>query len=261
MEIKTNNYLQKFVFNKFFGKKTANYFRLFKAILYYKLGIEYEVSRFLPKLIKNDDIVFDIGANIGYYACRFSKLVNSGGKVFCFEPVKTNYLLLAKMKRILKLKNVTIFNLALGDHSGMVTIYIPILKDSNIEVGTQASLKWDGRKLENARLRTENVDLKAIDELMIELNLNKLDVIKCDTEGSELEVLKGAYNAIKKHKPLLMIEIDPKNEGLHVWYRLGYSPYYIDNFKLVSSEVALNRSSLVILLHDDKKFLYEKYLF
>ena len=257
--IKTKNYLQKFICNKLFNKRTSDYLRLFKAIVFYKIRREYEFSNFLPKFILNNDVIFDIGANIGYYACRFNKLVNQG-KVFSFEPVKTNFELLTKMKQILKLNRVSLYNLAIGDHTGRESIFIPVLKDSGISVETQASFKWDIVDIENAYLISEEVDIDTIDNLMIKLDLNKLDIIKCDTEGNEINVLKGGYNTINKYKPLLLLEIDPQNENLKEWYQMGYSPYYVKNNKFVSVKNVFTPSSLVVLLHVDKKILYENLL-
>lgn len=253
-KIATDNYLQKLIANKLLGKNASNYARLFKTILYFKLGIKYDFSNILSKLIRKGDVVFDIGANIGQSACRYSKLAGSTGKVFSFEPVKANFQLLNKMKRILRLKNVTTFNLAIGENSGTECIYIPIMKNSNIEVGTRASLRYDENEFNNAVFRRENVKSKTIDELMMVLNLDRLDVIKSDTEGNELNVLKGGINAINKYKPILILEIHYKNVGLKEWYHHGFLPYYVENNKLISAENLLNPQGDVILIHRDNHF-------
>ena len=54
-----------------------------------------------------------------------------------------------------------------------------------------------------------------------------------------------------------MLEIDPQNIGLKELYQMGYFPYYIENNKLVVAENVLRRSSLVILLHHSKNYLYD----
>jgi FkbM family methyltransferase len=164
---------------------------LLKTILFFKLGIKYDFGNILSRLIREGDVVFDIGANIGQSACRYSKLAGSTGKVFSFEPVKSNFQLLNKMKKILRLKNVATFNLAIGENSGIACIYIPIMKNSNIVVGTRASLRYSENEYKNASFRREDVKSKTIDELVMKLNLDRLDVIKSDTEGNELNVLRG----------------------------------------------------------------------
>ena len=255
-KLETNNYLQKLIANKLLGKNVANYVRFFKTILFFKIGIRYDFGDILSELIKKGDIVFDIGANIGQSVCRYSKLVGLDGKVFSFEPVKTNFQLLNKMKRILRLKNVTTFNLAMGRKSKKDSIHIPIMKNSNIEVGTRASLKYSKNEFKNAIFRVENVNVKTIDELMIKLDLNRLDVIKSDTEGNELDVLRGGYNTINKYKPILILEINHKNKGLEEWYRLGFSAYYVENNKLIDAKFCKEALGDIILLHEKKKYLY-----
>ncbi len=255
--LKTNNYLQKLIANSLFGGNVANYLRLFKTILFFKLGIKYDSGNVLSKLIIKGDIVFDIGANIGQSACRYSKLVGSTGKVFSFEPVKTNFQLLNNMKRILRLKYLTTFNVAIGENSGIKCIYIPIMKNFKIEVGTRASLRYSENEYKNATFRRENVKVKTIDELMNELDLNKIDVIKSDTEGNELNVLRGGFNAINRYKPILILEINHNNIGLKEWYRLGFIPYYVENEKLISAKLSKRAHGDLVLLHEEKKQLYE----
>ncbi len=255
--LETNNYLQKLIANKLLGENAANYARLFKTILFFKLGIKYDFGNILSKLIRKDNVVFDIGANIGQSACRYSKLVGSTGKVFSFEPVKINFQLLNKMKNVLRLKNVTTFNIAIGENSGTECIYIPIMKNSNIEVGTRASLRYSENEYKNAGFRRENVKSKTIDELMMELNLDRLDVIKSDTEGNELNVLRGGCNEINKYKPILILEINHKNIGLEEWYRLGFLPYYVENEKLISAKLSKKPHGDLVLLHEEKKYLYK----
>jgi len=250
--LETDNYLQKLVANKMLGENAANYARLFKTILCFKLEIKYDFGNILSKLIRKGDVVFDIGANIGQSACRYSKLVGSTGKVFSFEPVKANFQLLNKMKSILRLKNVTTFNVAIGDISGTESIYIPIMKKSNIEVGTRASLRYAENEFKNAVCRRENVKSKTIDELISELNLDRLDVIKSDTEGNELNVLKGGAKAISKYRPILILEINHDNIGLEMWYNLGFLPYYVENEKLICAKNAKRSYGDVVLLHEEK---------
>jgi len=259
--LETDNYLQKIIANKLLGHNFANYVRLFKTILFFKLGIKYDPGTVLSVLIKKGDVVFDIGANIGQSACRYSKLVGSTGSVYSFEPVKKNFHLFKMMGKVLKFKNVYAFNSAVGDKSGTTRIKIPIIKNTNIEVGTRASLKYSKNEFKNATIRYENVAVKTIDELMEELHLNKIDLIKSDTEGNELNVLRGGYNTINKHKPNLILEINYNNKGLEIWYRLGYKPYYVENNTLVQADASTRVEGDVILIHNEKTHLFKQIIF
>ena len=53
-------------------------------------------TEIIKKEIKKDDIILDLGANIGYYTLIFAKLVGKKGRVFAFEPEPTNFTLLKK---------------------------------------------------------------------------------------------------------------------------------------------------------------------
>lgn len=247
-KISTHNYLQKLIANNILGRKNADLLRLFKTIVIFKLGKEYESSRFLSGMIKKGNIVFDIGANIGQYACRFNKWVNPTGKVFSFEPVLSNFYYLSLMKKILRLETVQIFNLAIGAETKTSTINIPVIKNSNIQVGTRASLMYSENEFENAVMISQKIQLKSIDDLIRELKIEKLDFIKCDTEGAELEVLKGGYNTIQREKPIMMLEIDYRDEGLKTWYDMGYSPYYVINNSLINAEKVNKPKRNVFLL-------------
>ncbi len=131
------------------------------------------------------------------------------------------------------------------------------MKNSNIVVGTRASLRYSENEYENAIFRYENVKLKTIDELMTELNLNRLDLIKSDTEGNELNVLGGGWDVINRYKPILILEINHDNIGLKEWYRLGFSPYYVENNNLISAAISKKTRGDLVLLHEEKKHLYQ----
>ena len=61
------------------------------------------------------------------------------------------------------------------------------------------------------KFTTHTVQCKTIDELFVELGLQSLDLIKIDTEGSELNILKGGAKTIKEFKPSILLEFDNKN--------------------------------------------------
>ena len=67
------------------------------------------------KFINEGDVIFDIGANIGCFSVPFAKKVGSNGKVYAFEPQKFIFNLLKENVECIELKNVQIFNNAIGD--------------------------------------------------------------------------------------------------------------------------------------------------
>jgi FkbM family methyltransferase len=146
--------------------------------------------------------VFDVGASIGKYACRFSKLVGPHGQVHCFEPLETSFSCLAQMKGILRLDNTRLHKLALSDHSGQQTLYTPVMAHG-IEIQTRSSLDRDLITFDNARLLEETVQTSTIDEVVDQLELTRLDYVKCDTESSKLKILDGGLETLRRYKPIL----------------------------------------------------------
>ena len=118
----TDNYIKKRITHFLFNERGYNYIKLLKIIIDYLLNIPYEYSRILDNLIKPGSIVFDIGANMGQFACRFNKCVGKEGKVYSFEPVSFNFFALKKMKSFLKLKRVELYNKGVHFETGTTKI-------------------------------------------------------------------------------------------------------------------------------------------
>lgn len=177
------------------------------------LALEAEEKR------QDDILVLDIGANIG---CISQALECEGFNVVAFEPQPEVFNLLRK--------NMTgeAHNIALGSTEG-VGVMPKIRYDDKNNVG--------GMSIGSAGvLGTISVPIKTLDSF----EFDSVGVIKIDVEGFEEEVLRGAVNTIKRHKPILYIEDDrvSKSAGLHSFLKeLGYeweehSPplYRQDNF-------------------------------
>lgn len=139
-------------------------------------------------------ILLDIGANIGNHSLYF--LLERGAKyAYCFEPAKETFDILKKNMDINHLENCTkIFNAGVGAGSGSACISMS--KEKNTAY-TQISLNEEG-----------DVKVIAIDDIGIK---EKINFIKVDVEGFELEVIKGMIKTLEKDKPIMMIEIWTKN--------------------------------------------------
>jgi predicted methyltransferase len=87
---------------------------------------------FLPNLVKEGDIVWDIGANAGEYTFQLSRLVGPGGQVHAFEPLDYNFgTLLLTIKRA-RLRNVTTHQLALSDQAGKARMSMPSVLEHSL---------------------------------------------------------------------------------------------------------------------------------
>ena len=176
-----------------------NYFLVKRPLLYKILSnmrqkINYEKLLYLNE-IKNDNIVLDIGANKGYYTSLFSTLVGRLGEVHSFEPVPESYKELKNLKT--RFENVFKNNLAVSKESGTATInYDPFDSEKATLIDSTLSLP-----------KKSQTEVISIDEYVENLKLTIVHFIKCDVEGLELEVVRGAMNTLKTLKPKVSLEI------------------------------------------------------
>ena len=147
-------------------------------------------------LPKRGFFVADVGAYRGWYTALASKIVGSDGHIYSFEPEPTNFRMLLKVISLNKLRNVTPFRLALSDKDGLETLYVspkyPTMHSIVMKRGNKSI----------------NVSARELDTLVKTGEISRLDLIKIDVEGAELEVLKGASTTIERIKPILSIEVN-----------------------------------------------------
>jgi FkbM family methyltransferase len=258
MKLKTANYLQKLIVSKLFNEKYYHRIKLAKIIFDYRVGRDYEnCKRLFHQIIEKDSVVLDIGANMGQYACRLSDYIKTG-KIYSFEPFYPNYTSLCSMKKTLRLKNVEPLHIAVSDKKGALKLMIPIIND-NLIVGTQAVLEqFRHSDYKNVKYCEETVAVETIDNFVAEKKLSKIDFIKIDTEGAEIAVLNGGLETIKKHLPVLSIEISPSSSELNFLYAMGYESFFMSDKKLVPFDQNGNKDRLsgnLILINKTKRSL------
>lgn len=156
-------------------------------------------------------MIFDIGANIGqsatYYSNKFPK-----AKIYSMEPVSETY---NQLKINTKNLDVNCYNLALGSKKGVVKMAI-----SNISEHSVSNKIVINNEENYLNCRYEEVNLTTIDKFLIRHDINHINYMKVDTEGHDLEAMKGAENALK-NKSIDFIEtelsMNPTNK-FHVDY-------------------------------------------
>ena len=147
-----------------------------------------------PKL---GDIVFDIGAYVGDTALWFSKAVGPQGKVYAFEPEPSNFEKLKANLERNKVTNVIPLHLALSENEGEMQIASGGGGSAITETAGDTSVK-----------------VTTIDRFVEANKLPRVDFIKMDVEGYELNVLIGASETIQKFKPKLAICAYHKGDDL-----------------------------------------------
>lgn len=141
--------------------------------------------------IKDDDIVVDIGANIGIFSIYAAKRAKRG-KVYSFEPFLPHYTRLKNNIGLNKLNNITAYNLAVSNKKGKSRFFI-----SNISSGMHSLYR-----LEKTKQRSVHVKKISFNEFILRSKIQKIDFLKLDCEGSEYDILyslsKSNLGKIKK---------------------------------------------------------------
>lgn len=168
--------------------------------------------------------MLDIGGNIGYYTLAFAQ---AGWKVTTFEPMTKNLeLIRASLCRNPKLSSRVHVNwFGLGTEDKECRMMVP--KD-NVGDGF-SKCKNDGREdsdKANNFIDSGPLNIRRLDEVLLEQGINRVDLVKIDVEGYEAEVFKGSRDFLHKYKPRLI-----KSE---VWANMvgGMTGLeYLDKFK------------------------------
>jgi len=163
--------------------------------------------------------VFDIGANVGAHAVALSHLVGGRGRVIAFEPVPANFeQLLETLARRARYANVSAFPIAVGNPgipSETILMKVPGRDFTQASRVPHAAGSWS----EGAEVSEYPALLTSIDAEMSRLALDRLDFVKVDVEGGELDVLEGGSQALSRFLPLLYCEVYEK------WAQsFGYAP-------------------------------------
>jgi FkbM family methyltransferase len=172
-------------------------------LIYYMSEADSSFS--LLDFIEEGDWVLDIGGNIGQTALRIGQKTGLTGKVISFEPYPDTF---KKFERNLSLnpsyKNVIkVENMGIGDKQDRLRMY----RDCTTNSGGNRIVH------EKVNAATEFVEVKVdtLDNYLEKSGLKKIDFIKIDVEGFELNVLKGAVSALLTYKPRLFIEVNESN--------------------------------------------------
>jgi FkbM family methyltransferase len=180
----------------------------------------------LETFVAEGATVLDIGVHLGQYAENLAGLVGPTGHVVGIEPVPEFVTYLRTAITALNLP-VEIIEGAASDHAGSTTMHIPVV-DGN-QVPAHASIHPHSgqsyRSFETTLVRLDDLDLSE----------RPISFVKIDVEGHELQVLKGAADLIRKHRPVLLVEIEhrhsaaPIEETFKFLEELGYSGSFIDD--------------------------------
>jgi FkbM family methyltransferase len=166
------------------------------------MGEEFEPNtvRIFALLCGKGSRVLDIGANIGMTALALSR-ISPSGQIAAIEPVPRTFQYLRQNVSEAGARNVKIFNVALGGSEGSVLMQG---HPSNFA----CSFIADNYTIPTNDHFSQRVPVKRLDDIFSELSLDRLDFMKIDVEGFELEVLAGAKEILNVYEPIVFLEMN-----------------------------------------------------
>lgn len=176
----------------------------------------------IAERLRPGDVFYDLGANIGLYSLMAARCVGDSGKVFSFEP---DAVVAERLGR----------NVARNSFSQVTIVESGVWSVSGALEFTPASHASPDRGLgtflpSDARAPSTPIRVTSLDDFV--RNAPLPDAIKCDVEGAEVEVLRGAEHLLKTHRPWILAEMHSESNE-RAWReflaRFGYAFTAVDS--------------------------------
>ncbi len=184
---------------------------------------ELQTKRWFVENVESDWVCLDIGANVGYHSILLARLA-SEGLVFAFEPTSTFEMLQQNI-----------------DHAGVGNV-TPVKR-------AISSRKWFGSdeiyRIWGSRPERIETEFDTIDSFVSEMGLHRVDLIKIDIDGFDLDALWGSQETLRRFSPVVVVELN------HALATRGQTPSHALSWMLEQGY-----SSALVL--DDDNYLFTK---
>ena|SRR3989344_3220612 len=197
-------------------------------------------------IVKQGDVILDVGANIGYFVLLQRMLIGPKGHIYAVEPVKSNIELLNQNLKLNKCRNVDVVHYAFGAKNGKSYIYLSDKSNWHSMLGSSTN-----SKKEEVPLITGDTFIKG---------KRKPTLIRMDVEGYELEILKGMKKTLAKKDIKILMAIHAeflKNKGVKQLFEILKKNNFIP--KLATDEINIflpkNRFFRLIMKNLNEEFL------
>lgn len=151
-------------------------------------------------------VAIDGGANVGVHTVEWARAMFGWGRVISFEAQERIYYALAGNIAINNCFNATAHHAALGGEEGSINVplvdYGQASSFGSLELRPSQQNEFIGQQVDYSVAGTRKTRMTTIDSLA----LSRLDFIKLDIEGMEIEALAGAIKSIDTHKPMILLE-------------------------------------------------------
>jgi FkbM family methyltransferase len=180
------------------------------------------VQRFLVAHVRHGMVVYDLGANLGFFSLLSARLAGPGGRVYSFEPDRGNADLLRSSAERNALTNVEVVEAAAWESSGWVAF------------ASADSATTPDRGTGSVRTGRENSGDSRVAAIALDDFLGRAqapNLIKCDVEGAEVAVFRGAARLLEASRPVIVCEVHSTENGRELSELLqarGYALHWLD---------------------------------
>jgi FkbM family methyltransferase len=224
-------------------------------------GYENEERMFVDRFLRSGMTVIDIGAHRGFYTLLFSRKLRNCGRVIAFEPSVTESNRLKLHLRINLCRNVEVKDCALGKETGKASLYV-----------VHSETVLNSLRTPDTRHASSSVPVQVhrLDDVLSSERITKVDFVKLDVEGGELDVLLGAECLLRcVPRPVILCEVLEKRtrpwgyssrliidhlvQRDFIWFQLNATadllPVEVDALEFSGNFIAVPRESLHTIEH------------
>jgi len=203
---------------------------------------ENDVEKVIRALLAEGDVFLDIGSNVGYFSVIASRIVGAKGEVHSFEAIPKICTLLSRSIKINNVKNIYLLNNAIYS------------KNEKVRFCTMKNSAFSHISKNKTSSQFIEVDAVTLDSLTE--NFRRVDLIKMDVEGSEMDAILGGERFIKKFKPKIIMEVQDwslkefgysSTDILSFFRNLGYNAYDLKGRLITSDRIIGNYYNILFV--------------
>lgn len=192
---------------RYVNKLTNEDLSIIKEIFYHKL-----YSPYFP--FYNKCTIVDIGAHKGFFAMYAALNCSSDSKIICLEPSDRNYTDLTKNIHLNRLSNIHTVNKGVLSKAGEVTLYLYSPANNSI-------LREYENIIDKRSQNSESIQVITLARIIETFQLEKIDFLKIDCEGSEYDILYHLESSIYAKIKVISLEFHDLNEKNKSGYSLA----------------------------------------
>ena len=191
---------------------------------------EPEITYLMQTLIRPDDVILDIGANIGFHTVTMARAAHRG-HLYAFEPVPEMAEQHGRNCAFNRLENVTLCNFALGNEK--TELQMRVNTGGEGLQGTSTFIAENFNVNVNPdRYETRTMQVRRLDDIVGSLELpGRIAFVKIDTEGFDTQVIEGGLETIRAHRPIVIAEAHSTRLAQAgkswQWYLETFADYHI----------------------------------